>query len=48
MWDSYTNIVVIFGSSGLALLWAFVNALSINSIKIKNSENSDEESGKLI
>ena len=36
MWDGNTQIIIIYASTVLALLWAFVMAISITSIKIPN------------
>lgn len=48
MWDSNTDIIIIYASAALALVWAFLNALSINAIKISNSSEQDEERGRLV
>lgn len=45
MWDAYTNIVFIYASAALAIVWAFINALSITSVKIKNNEGDEENQG---
>lgn len=46
MWDSCTNIVFIYASALLALVWALLNAWSITSIDI-DKEAQDEESQSL-
>lgn len=43
MWDSQTDIAIIYASSGLALLWALFHTLSLNSIKVEEYDESDEE-----
>jgi H(+)-translocating pyrophosphatase len=43
MWDSVTDITIIYASAALALLWAFINALSIRSTKLTLPKNNDEE-----
>lgn len=48
MWDATTSIALIYASCGLALLWAFLNAIVITSIKIpqyprKGSRDEEEE-----
>ena len=48
MWDANTDIIIIYASAALALVWAFLNALSINAIKISSDSQKDEESGRLI
>ena len=42
MWDAWSNIVYIYLSAALALIWAFLNAMSIKSINI-DSDDDDEE-----
>ena len=42
MWDAWSNIVYIYMSAALALIWAFLNAMSIKSISI-DSYDDDEE-----
>lgn len=42
MWDAWSNIVYIYITAALALIWAFLNAMSIRSINIE-SESEDEE-----
>lgn len=44
MWDSQTDIIIIYGTSGLALLWALFHTISLNSIKVEEHEDHDEES----
>lgn len=51
MWEANTQIIIIYSSTALALLWAFVNAISITSIKIphrvKKGKEDDDESEPL-
>ena len=48
MWDATFSIAFIYASCALALIWAFINAIAITSIKIpyrlhKKSKDEDEE-----
>lgn len=43
MWDSYTDIVLIYSSCALALAWALFHTISLNSIKVEEPDDSDEE-----
>ena len=52
MWEANTQIIIIYSSTALALLWAFVLAISITSIKIPNRvkkgrDGDDDESAPL-
>ena len=43
LWDSWTNIIIIYASSALALVWAFFNAMVITSIKVEDSDVPEDE-----
>ena len=45
MWDAWSNIVYIYLSAALALVWAFINAMSIKSINIDADEEDEETQG---
>lgn len=47
IWDNWTNIIIIYASSALALIWAFFNAMAITSIKVEENSSEDEESQNL-
>jgi len=47
IWDSYTDIIIIYGCSALALVWAFFNAMAITSIKVEEPDDLDEENKPL-
>ena len=47
MWDSYTDIIIIYGCSALALVWAFFNAMAITAIKVEEPDDLDEENKPL-
>ena len=42
MWDAWSNIVYIYMTAALALIWAFLNAMSIKSIDIDNDSDDEE------
>ena len=51
MWDATTSIAIIYISCGLALLWAFINAISITAVKIPHrlhKKAKDEEEEQLV
>lgn len=47
IWDNWTNIIIIYSTSALALIWAFFNAMAITNIKVEDSTHEDEESQNL-
>ena len=48
MWNNWTEISIIYGSSALAILWALINTMSITSIVVdENYPNEEEEKQKL-
>lgn len=48
MWDAMTDIIIIYACSGLAVIWAFINALSIIQTKLEVQSENDEEKGLLM
>lgn len=45
-WDSWTDIIIIYSTSALALLWAFFNAMAITAIKVEESQDEEKQSLK--
>ena len=48
MWDSQTDITIIYASSGLALLWALFHTISLNKISVEEPDEVDEEEKKAL
>ena len=48
MWNAWTDIIIIYSTSALALIWAFFNAMAITSIAVEDKHVYDDEEQKAL
>ena len=46
IWDTWTDIILIYSTSALALIWASFNAMAITSIEVEDKRVYDDEEKK--